>query len=41
MENENQIWHEIELLVNEYNDLKIADLIDYQKFYLYSNRDSH
>ena len=36
MENEKQIWHEIESLVKEYNDLKVADLIDYQKFYLYS-----
>lgn len=36
MENEKQIWSEIESLVKEYNDLKLSDLIDYQKFYLYS-----
>ena len=36
MENEKQMWDEIESLVKEYNDLKLTDLIDYQKFYLYS-----
>lgn len=36
MEKKNQIWNEIESLVKEYNDLKLSDLIDYRKFYLYS-----
>ena len=36
MKNEKQIWNEIESLVLEYNDLKLIDLIDYRKFYLYS-----
>jgi len=36
MKNEKQIWTEIESLVKEYYDLQISDLIDYQKFYLYS-----
>jgi len=36
MENEKQKWAEIESLVKEYNDLKLIDLIDYQKFYIYS-----
>jgi Fic family protein len=36
MENERKIWAEIESLVKEYNDLRLIDLIDYQKFYLYS-----
>ena len=36
MENGKQIWNEIESLLKEYNDLKLTDLIDYQKFYLYS-----
>lgn len=36
MENENQIWNKVELLVKDYNDLNISDSIDYNKFYLYS-----
>jgi Fic family protein len=36
MENEKHIWDEIESLVKEYDDLKLIDLIDYQKFYIYS-----
>jgi len=36
MKNEKQIWNEIESLVKEYNDLKLSELIDYRKFYLYS-----
>ena len=36
MENEKHIWDEVESLVKQYNDLKLSDSLDYQKFYLYS-----
>lgn len=36
MDNEKLIWDEIESLIQEFNDLRLNDLIDYQKFYLYS-----
>jgi Fic family protein len=36
MATENQIWNEIQSLIQEFNELKLSDLIDYQKFYLYS-----
>ncbi len=36
MEKDNRTWNDIESLISEYNDLKLSDLIDYKKFYLYS-----
>ncbi len=36
MEKKQQIWSKIESLVEEFNELRLSELIDYQKFYLYS-----